>query len=139
MIILIQLFSGCAGEAEPVLLRVAIPYSDHVQDPETNYYINWLEEKTGFRIEPVTVSQTNGADYYPNIGRKASGDCGHILDQYASIMKTRYPGRFSFEAEEEDSLADIYIPRMLLQPLVENAILHGFECGMEMIRVYGRF
>ncbi len=60
----------------------------------------------------------------------------HILDQYASIMQTRYPGRFSFEAEEEDSLADIYIPRMLLQPLVENAIIHGFESGMEMIRVY---
>ncbi len=60
----------------------------------------------------------------------------YILNQYASIMQTRYPGRFSFEAEEDDSLADIYIPRMLLQPLVENAILHGFESGMETIRIY---
>ncbi len=60
----------------------------------------------------------------------------HILNQYASIMQTRYPGRFLFEAEEEDSLADIYIPRMLLQPLVENSIVHGYESKTEMIRVF---
>ena len=50
----------------------------------------------------------------------------HVLEQYASIMQTRYPNRFEFEVEEDDSFIDIMIPRMLLQPIVENAIIHGF-------------
>lgn len=51
----------------------------------------------------------------------------YILEQYVGIMQTRYPGRFSYNAEIDDAFAEIYIPRMLLQPLVENAILHGLS------------
>lgn len=51
----------------------------------------------------------------------------YILNQYVGIMQTRYPNRFSFHAEIDDSFADIYIPRMLLQPIVENAFLHGLS------------
>jgi sensor histidine kinase YesM len=49
----------------------------------------------------------------------------HVLEQYASIMRKRYPDMFEFEAVNDDSFADVFIPRMLLQPIVENAILHG--------------
>ncbi len=49
-----------------------------------------------------------------------------VLGQYVSIMQVRYPGRFSFTAEPGDNFDEYYIPRMLLQPIVENAITHGF-------------
>ncbi len=49
----------------------------------------------------------------------------YVLEQYASIMETRYPDKFTFEETMEDSYMGIHIPRMLLQPIVENAILHG--------------
>lgn len=51
----------------------------------------------------------------------------YVLEQYVGIMQTRYPGRFSFCAEIDDAFAEIYIPRMLLQPIVENAFLHGLS------------
>lgn len=39
-------------------------------------------------------------------------------------------GAFSFRVELPETLADCLIPKMILQPLVENAILHGLE-GVE--------
>jgi len=59
----------------------------------------------------------------------------YVLNQYASIMKTRYPQRFSFATEDDDSHADVFIPRMLLQPIVENSIIHGFKDKMGSIYV----
>lgn len=50
-----------------------------------------------------------------------------MLERYLAIMQTRYPGRFSAELEFDDELAEVCIPRMLLQPVVENAILHAFH------------
>ena len=50
-----------------------------------------------------------------------------MLERYIAIMQVRYPKRFSAEMEFDDDVAEVKIPRMLLQPLVENAILHGFQ------------
>lgn len=41
-------------------------------------------------------------------------------------MKIRYPEKFVVEIEQLDYMEDIEIPRMLLQPIIENSILHGF-------------
>ncbi len=51
----------------------------------------------------------------------------YILRQYADIMQTRYPGRFKLEISEDDSFESVNIPRMLLQPIVENSIIHGYD------------
>ncbi len=60
---LILLFmTGCA-KAEPAVLRVAIPYSDYIQDPKSNYYINWLEKETGIKLDIVTIRQTRSTEY----------------------------------------------------------------------------
>lgn len=47
------------------------------------------------------------------------------LRRYAEVLEARYPKsvRFSWEVEPEASQA--LIPRLLLQPLVENAVKHG--------------
>ncbi|MFA9466264.1 MAG: sensor histidine kinase [Velocimicrobium sp.] len=49
-----------------------------------------------------------------------------VLSKYLDIMEIRYPGRFIAEVDMEDFLETIKLPRMLMQPLVENSILHGF-------------
>lgn len=49
-----------------------------------------------------------------------------VLDKYVNIMKIRYPEKFVVEIEQLDYMEDIEIPRMLLQPIIENSILHGF-------------
>lgn len=51
----------------------------------------------------------------------------HIQDYYY-IQKQRFGDRFDMElVVEEDSLLQCYMPKLLLQPLVENAIVHGLE------------
>ncbi len=49
-----------------------------------------------------------------------------VLEQYVGIMQARYQGRIEADFEMDDAYADVYIPRMLIQPIIENAIVHGF-------------
>lgn len=48
-----------------------------------------------------------------------------VLEQYVDIMLIRYPGRFTAAFDVDDELDDIMLPRMLVQPMIENAIVHG--------------
>ena len=50
-----------------------------------------------------------------------------ILERYVEIQEIRMSGAFDFRVELPEELADCLIPKMILQPLVENAILHGLE------------
>jgi two-component system sensor histidine kinase YesM len=45
---------------------------------------------------------------------------------YVAIMKVRFGERFDLELAPEPDVAPVLALRMLLQPLVENSILHGF-------------
>ena len=49
------------------------------------------------------------------------------LESYVYIMKIRFGDSFSFHTEVEAGLLPAGIPTMLLQPLVENAVLHGLR------------
>lgn len=51
-----------------------------------------------------------------------------LLDCYVGIMCVRYCPRLSVDVEVPVSLADVLVPPLLLQPLVENAIEHGIAC-----------
>jgi len=48
-----------------------------------------------------------------------------VLEKYTNIMEIRYPNRFVVEIDMEDYLEELELPRMLLQPIVENSIMHG--------------
>lgn len=51
----------------------------------------------------------------------------HILDNYVHLQEFRYQGSFRVHYEMEEEAESCYIPRLILQPLVENAILHGID------------
>jgi len=51
----------------------------------------------------------------------------YILDNYAYIMKVRYGNTFELIKDVDSSLLKLGVLSMILQPLVENAILHGFN------------
>ncbi len=58
---------------------------------------------------------------------KISEELSHIEDYYY-IQKYRFEDRFEMSVElETDEIRELYIPRMTLQPLVENAMIHGLE------------
>jgi two-component system sensor histidine kinase LytS len=64
------------------------------------------------------------------------------LQRYASILETRHARMLSFGWSIEDSARNMLVPRRLLQPLVENAALHGAlgraEGGRVDVRVSSR-
>lgn len=48
-----------------------------------------------------------------------------VVKKYITIQKYRYADRFEVSIEADERLNSVQIPKSLLQPLVENAILHG--------------
>jgi two-component system LytT family sensor kinase len=48
-----------------------------------------------------------------------------LLGQYVAIQRTRFSDRLTFEVDAPADTLGAYVPQMLLQPIVENAIHHG--------------
>ncbi|HHV12457.1 MAG TPA: sensor histidine kinase [Clostridiales bacterium] len=50
-----------------------------------------------------------------------------IVKAYVMIQMTRFEDRFTVDYDITDDVLDALIPRMIIQPLVENAVKHGLE------------
>ena len=50
-----------------------------------------------------------------------------FLEKYCALQKIRFQERLEVRLECDTEAGDIRIPKLLLQPLVENAIIHGIE------------
>ena len=48
-----------------------------------------------------------------------------ILENYTEIMSLRFMGCFEVESRIPEVFLDCLVPRLILQPIVENAIIHG--------------
>jgi len=49
------------------------------------------------------------------------------LKGYIYIMSKRFEGKFNVEYDIDPELFEYSVPKFLLQPFVENALIHGFE------------
>lgn len=49
------------------------------------------------------------------------------IEKYLMIQQFRFSGKFVFKKQIDESLLSCHIPRLTLQPIVENAIYHGLE------------
>ncbi len=63
----------------------------------------------------------------------------HIRN-YLTIQKMRYKDMLDFSIEVDSSIQDLLVPKVILQPLVENAIYHGIKNkdGGGCVTVQGR-
>ena len=50
-----------------------------------------------------------------------------FLDSYCSLFHLRFGDRIQYHISCEDPLRPLKMPKLLLQPLVENAVIHGIE------------
>lgn len=50
-----------------------------------------------------------------------------FVESYIAIQKFRYGTRFNFIKGIQNEVLNITIPKLILQPLVENALIHGVE------------
>ena len=57
------------------------------------------------------------------------------LRSYAAMMAERFRGQLVFDIAIEPGLELLKVPRLLLQPIVENALRHGLSDGHGRVRV----
>lgn len=50
-----------------------------------------------------------------------------FVEKYLEIQKARFNNRISYSIECEENLSETVIPPLCIQPLVENAVIHGIE------------
>ena len=50
-----------------------------------------------------------------------------FLDEFLHIQNYRFEDEFSYEIDVEEEAYECLLPKMMLQPLVENACVHGVE------------
>ncbi len=65
-----------------------------------------------------------------------------IIQDYLYIQQARFGSRIEYRLSCDESAMDYYVPSMILQPFVENAIIHGLEPkeeqGLLEVRIVGR-
>ncbi|WP_152403552.1 histidine kinase [Paenibacillus cellulositrophicus] len=99
--------------------------------------------KVGDSDSAAELSQRLGS-YYQYITRSGADEVPfdkeyrHALD-YCDIQCIRFSNRVHFEYEEQTEVpATITVPRLIIQPIVENVFEHAFEDGMMEGKVYIR-
>jgi two-component system sensor histidine kinase YesM len=63
----------------------------------------------------------------------------HCVDAYCYIISMRFGKRLKIEKEIDQELMQLPVPQLILQPLIENAVVHGVETvksGTIWIKVY---
>lgn len=48
-----------------------------------------------------------------------------LVESYAKIQKIRFNGKFDFRYEIAPETEEILVPKLIVQPIVENAVIHG--------------
>lgn len=110
--------------------------------------INWLAKD--YHVEQIsqlvtslsTLLRTSLNNGQPEL--TVERELAHMRS-YLNIQKVRFGGLFQVHEEVDESLLQDTVIKMLLQPLVENAILHAFnrsdtpaEGNLLLVRVFAR-
>ncbi len=87
-------------------------------------------------ISEVSESLSRLFSYSVKGGQEAAlGEELDSLRNYIHIQKVRFPEKFEVSCEMEPGLEACRVPKLLLQPLVENAIDHGIAPKKEKGRI----
>lgn len=90
--------------------------------------INWLAHAG--RTDEISSAVVAISKYYRLILNRGEDmlslrkELSHV-GYYIRIQNMRYPGKFDYRQEVSEEVLDSIVPKIILQPLVENAILHG--------------
>lgn len=81
------------------------------------------------RMEDIgTVVQALSKVFRYALGEETSvtlkEELGHVTD-YLRILGIRYENKFTWETDVEEELLSLQLPKIIFQPLAENAIIHG--------------
>lgn len=64
-----------------------------------------------------------------------------LVESYAEIQKIRFNGAFECAVEYSEEIEDLILPKLVIQPIVENAVIHGLEGAVDghiLVKAYVR-
>jgi len=142
-------FNYMSGQVQELLLKV-----DYEARKKKEYELSLLQEqvKPHFLYNSLDIviklseMNRNGearravrrlADYY----RNSLSDSKEIItisqeikivEDYLELQKIRYQDVFNYQINVDEDILQMLIPKLTLQPLIENAIYHGLKYKEEM-------
>jgi len=72
-------------------------------------------------------SSVKSSDFMTSVGEELE-----FVTTYVKLQQFRYGGKINFETNCEDDFKSIKIPQCIIQPFVENSILHNFNLVEDM-------
>lgn len=92
--------------------------------------ISWFAYQKGVREIQITIDSLSSMLRY-SLGNPSKfvtiEEEINYLKMYSEIMNFRYSDMIQFHYDVPEDLKEVILPRLSLQPIVENAIKHGFE------------
>lgn len=89
----------------------------------------------------MVVSFANLMRYSINYGSmhvSLKTDIGYVQD-YLLLQKMRYSQRLEYTIDIDEPLLQCKVPKLLIQPIVENSVVHGLEnAGKLIVHITGR-
>lgn len=101
--------------------------------------INWMAQKYG--VEEISeMAKSLGNLFRVSINGKDDliplSEELVVLDNYVRIQKIRFRDRLEFTLDVPDSVSEISVPKLCIQPLVENALKHALEYSDDVCCIY---
>lgn len=100
--------------------------------------INWRaklagEDTISLMVESLgkmmhSALSSNDSDY--TLGRELD-----LVNAYLTIQKIRYEDRLCYQIKSTPKLNSILVPRMIIQPLVENSVRYGIEENLDSTEI----
>lgn len=130
-------------------LRVKDAYLKQLQSQINPHFLYnclfFIKSKAGVGdTDAVSAMAINLGEYYRYITRldESNTTIGQelkLLENYLSVQNLRKQ-RIKYQINMPESLLEVQIPRLLIQPLVENSIVHGIEkmSGIGLICITGK-
>ncbi|WP_373056541.1 sensor histidine kinase [Zunongwangia sp. H14] len=115
------------GQLQPHFLFNSINTVVGLIDIDKRKAQDCLVDLSDFFREVLSNSQQN----LTSVGREVC-----ILEKYLNVMRVRYGEYLQIKKKISKEVLDFQIPAMLLQPLVENAIKHGYSREKKYLSVH---
>ncbi len=100
--------------------------------------INWMAQKYG-ADDISTMARSLGNLFRISITGQEEliplAEELSFLDNYIQIQNIRFKDRLNFEMNIPNDISHIQIPKLCIQPLVENALKHSMEYSDQMCRI----
>lgn len=100
--------------------------------------INWMAKANN--VDEISNIVVSLSDYYRTIFNKGRNyiNVAQMMDSvrdYLYIYKFRFKDMLNYEVQTVGEIADIYLLNFLLQPIVENALVHGIDKKNGFVKV----